>query len=366
MIFKRLWDLLRGTRHDYGLDRQSMWDKVRRHAFTFFHYNSPKKLLNLLAVFLQGVFRLKKIRGRPFIIKIESTVRCNLRCHGCVHGTAFPLSNRDMPLEMFKRICDELGDYLYKISLYIIGEPLLCPSLYEMISYASARRIGTVISSNFHAMDEQKAEQLIRSGLSHLIIALDAMDQGVYEQVRVGGHVERVLRNIEIFMRRRSDLGSRLPFVELQTIRNDLTRPQIPRIAEFARRMGIDRYTIRDDVQEFSLKPKNKACFWLWHTLLINEDGMVLPCCPAACTPEFMESELRDFGNIMNAGAVKVWNSPRYIQARGLFSFRRRHHLRHMDKDAVPICFYCGLFRTPDRIRDDARLVGLPVPKIFR
>ncbi len=289
MIFQRIWNFVRGTRHNYGLDRQSMWDKVRRHAFTFFHYNSPKKFLNLLLVFIQGVFRFRKIYGRPFIIKIEPTVRCNLRCPGCVHGTSFPLSNRSMPFEVFKRICDELGDYLYKISLYIIGEPLLSPAIYEMIAYAANKRIGTVISSNFHAIDAQKAEQLIRSGLSHLIIALDAMDQTVYEKVRVGGQVDRVVRNIEMFMKKRAELGSRLPFVELQTIRNEHTRSQIPRIAAFAQHLGIDRYTIRDDVQEFSLRPKNKACFWLWHTLLINEDGMILPCCPAACTPEFME-----------------------------------------------------------------------------
>jgi len=256
MPIKRFFSWIIGRQHDYGLNRQSMFDKVRRHWHTFLTYNTPKKMVNLIIVFLEGLFRRKVLIGKPPIIKVEPTVRCNLRCRGCIHSMDFPLSNRDMPMDMFKKICDEMGDYLYKISLYIIGEPLLNRDIYDMIGYAANKRIGTVISSNFHAMDEKRAERLIKSGLSHLIIALDSLDQQIYEQIRIGGKVDRVLNNLEIFMKKREELKSRTPYVELQTIRNDLTRPEIPKIADLVKRLGIERHTIRDDLLECSMEPK--------------------------------------------------------------------------------------------------------------
>jgi len=39
---------------------------------------------------------------------------------------------------------------LYKISLYVTGEPLIHRAIYDMIRYATERRVGTVISTNFH------------------------------------------------------------------------------------------------------------------------------------------------------------------------------------------------------------------------
>jgi len=233
MPFKRIVTWILNKRHAYGLNRQSMLDKVRRHWLTFLAYNTPKKFFNLIIVLLEGLLHRKRLYGMPPIIKLEPTVRCNLRCRGCVHGMDFPLSNREMPLEMFKKICDDMGDYLYKISLYIIGEPLLTRNIYDMISYASGKKIGTVISTNFHAMDEERAERLIKSGLSHLIIALDALDPKIYAQVRIGGKLDRVLQNLETFMKKRKELNSKTPMVELQTI-PDLAHIDIHYIAKIA------------------------------------------------------------------------------------------------------------------------------------
>jgi len=113
------------------------------------------------------------------------------------------------------------------------------------------------------------------------------------------------------------------------------------------------------------MEPKNKACFWLWNTMVINEEGTILPCCPAACAPEFMASDLRDFGNVMEMDIRQAWNTPRYVQARNLFSRRHGSGLKHVDPKNIPICFYCSLFRKPDRIHADAASAGLPVEKIF-
>ena len=344
-----------GQKQEYGLNRQSMMAKVQRHLGTFLKHGTLKKFLNLFLVLVQAVLRRSRIRGYPFFIKLEPTSRCNLRCTGCVHGTDLPIPYGDMPLAMFQRIVDELGDYLFKISMYIIGEPLLHPKICEMIEYASRRNVGTVISTNFHALNEERAERLIRGGLSHLIVALDAMEQGVYEQMRVGGKLDRVLQNLETFMKKRRELGAKTPFVEVQTIRNDLTRGQIPAIKAFVEGLGVDRHTVRDDVAGYTQQTvgKNKTCYWLWNTLLINEQGLVLPCCPTACTPEFMVSEMREFGSIDKIPDLReVWNTPRYQAARKVFAFRRSR-VRELDPNLLPICLTCAIFRQRELIEAD-------------
>ena len=348
-----------GPKQQYGLNRQSMLSKVKRHLGTFIRYGTLKKYINLLLVIFQALLRRTTIKGYPFFIKLEPTSRCNLKCPGCVHSSDMQIDFADMPLERFKNIVDEFGDYLFKISMYIIGEPLLHPKIYDMITYAAQRNVGTVISSNFHAFDEKRADRMIDSGLSHLIVALDAMDPSIYKKIRVNGNLEKVCRNLEILMKQKARKRSSLPFVEVQTIRNEQTLAEIPKIKAFVEGLGVDRHTVRDDISGFATYTgKNKTCYWLWNTALINENGLVLPCCPVACTPEFMKSEMREFGTLEGKGIKQMWNSPRYRDARKVFAFRRSR-VKEIDKDHLPICLTCAIFRRKERIEEDLIVCGL-------
>lgn len=363
MDLSRLQGIL-GRKQQYGLNRQSMLAKVRRHLGTFLRYGTPKKFWNLFLVIVQAVLRRTNIRGVPFFIKLEPTSRCNLRCTGCVHGTDLPIPYGDMPLETFQRIVDEYGDYLFKISMYIIGEPLLHPRIYDMVAYAARRNVGTVISTNFHAFDEKRADRMLDSGLSHLIVALDAIDPAVYGRLRVNGDAERVCRNLEILMKRKARRRAALPFVEVQTIRNDLTRDEIPRVKAFVEALGVDRHLVREDVAGYTTYTgKNRTCYWLWNTLLINEKGLLLPCCPTACTPEFMQSEMREFGTL-EQDLRQGWNTPRYRDARRVFAFRRSR-VRDIDRTRPPICLTCAIFRQKERILADLKACGLEGLPIF-
>jgi MoaA/NifB/PqqE/SkfB family radical SAM enzyme len=364
-MFKKWFRWMRGRRQEYGLNRQSPVDKIKRHLGTFVRHGTFKKFVNLFLVMLQALLRRTTIRGYPFFIKLEPTSRCNLKCRGCIHSTDFPIRYGDMPIELYQRIVDELGDYLFNISMYIIGEPLLYPKIYDMVEYAARRNIGTVISTNLHAFNEERAERMINSGLSHLIVALDAMDQGIYEQMRVNGNLEKVRTNLQILVKKKQERRSSMPFLEVQTIRNDLTREEIPKIARFLESLGVDRHTIKDDANEFTMfTGQHKPCYWLWNTVLINEEGLVLPCCPTACTPEFMASELREFGNLNEIDVKQIWNTPRYQDARKVFAFRRSR-VKEIDKNHVPICLTCAIFRGKERIEADLDICGLKDIPIF-
>lgn len=321
----------------YGFNRQSPFTAIQRHWITFFDYNSWKKMANLTMVLTQFFLRRPIIKGYPFILKVEPTSRCNLKCPGCVaHGTDFPIEEGDMSLELFQELCDEMGGYLYKISLYITGEPLLNHQIYEMIAYATKKRIGTVISTNFHAFDEEKAERMISAGLSHIIVCLDGVSQEVYEKYRVGGKVRRVTRNLDILTKKKREMKSRLPFIEVQAVRNGYNEEELPLIQEVVRRLKADRFTIREDLRGYKAAERNRTCFWLWFTSLVTETGAVLPCCASA----WWKSDKKEFGNVKTNKFSDIWNNQKYRKAREIFNGKGERSIHSL-------CAKCTIFRCP-------------------
>lgn len=334
---------------EYGKNRQSTIARMRRHWLTSVRYATPKKVFNLGLVLFDYVLKRPKMIGRPAILKVEPTTRCNLACPGCIaHGTDFPLAIGDMSLETFQRIVDEAGPYLFKMSLYITGDPLINRNVYKMIKYASERNVGTVLSTNFHPFNKTRAAEMLDSGLSHLIIGLEGITQETYSAYRVGGKVDTVLKNIETLMEAKKESGKKLPFVEIQTVRLAGNEHELPEIERVAREFGVDRFTIREDFREYKPAQKDTRCFWLWFTALVDEVGQLVPCCPASWSTD----ERRTFGSIVDNSFDEIWNGPQYVQARKLFRpGGKRAEL------ADSLCFGCDIFRSPETIEADRQLV---------
>jgi len=102
---------------------------------------SLKKLVNLILVRIQLKLRVSYVIGYPHFILIEPTNICNLRCPLCPTGRGEKgRSKGKMSLDKFKRIIDEIGDYLYDIELDNWGEPLLNKDIFELIRYANEKK----------------------------------------------------------------------------------------------------------------------------------------------------------------------------------------------------------------------------------
>jgi hypothetical protein len=86
-----------------------------------------KKITNWLLTESSVVFKPSRPWGFPTILQVEPTSRCNLRCKLCPVGTGLGRPVGDMDLPMFRRIIDELGEYLLLIMFWDWGEPFLNP-----------------------------------------------------------------------------------------------------------------------------------------------------------------------------------------------------------------------------------------------
>jgi MoaA/NifB/PqqE/SkfB family radical SAM enzyme len=98
-----------------------------------------------------------------------------------------------MPFDDFKKIIDELGEYLYKIDLHNWGEPLLNEEIYKMICYAHKHDIKVDLSTNLNFFNKIKARKLVESGLDCLIISLSGISQESYQKYHIGGKFNKVI-----------------------------------------------------------------------------------------------------------------------------------------------------------------------------
>ena len=110
--------------------------------------------------------------GFPTILQLEPTSECNLRCKICPSGTGMDRPSGHMDLNVFKKIIDEIGQYLFLILFWDWGEPFLNPEAYAMIEVAHQRGIKIMSSTNGHIFaDYEQARKVTLSGLDVLVFS---------------------------------------------------------------------------------------------------------------------------------------------------------------------------------------------------
>jgi MoaA/NifB/PqqE/SkfB family radical SAM enzyme len=311
-------------------------------AFVFNRHATPKKLLNLALVFVQHQFiKNSKVVGYPVRLVLEPTNHCNLSCPLCPAAR----DNKDhergmMKLQDFKKIIDEVGDYLFEIDLYDFGESLLNHQIYDMIEYASSRNIRTNLSSNLNVGDMEK---LVKSGLSNLVASIDGTSQEIYKQYRVHGDYDKVMGNVKALIAAKKAHGKSEPNLIWRFIVMQHNQHQVPELYQKAAELGmevdllpmrlstaIDHEFGQDNaevkskwlptIERFkraaykSKKPPRvgpKTCLFLWNQATINWNGTVTPCCA------IFDYESHSFGSVREPGGLMAaWNSDTYQRAR--------------------------------------------------
>ncbi|MBW1860478.1 MAG: radical SAM protein [Deltaproteobacteria bacterium] len=143
-----------------------------------FHNVPMKKIVNWIIVEVSIFFKPERPWGWPTHLQIEPSTLCNLRCAFCPVTTGLGRPTGLMGFDMFKKLIDEVGEYVFLLLLWDWGEPFLNPSVYDMISYAKERNIRIVSSTNGHLFSRgDHADKLVRSGIDSIIFAVDGISR---------------------------------------------------------------------------------------------------------------------------------------------------------------------------------------------
>lgn len=274
---------------------------------------------NILHSFVCWKMKNVKIGSKPFIVRIEPSDLCNLKCLSCKTPIK---NNNNQPLKLnlsdFKKIYDSLSKYTFRMTFYMEGEPMTNPELFEMIKIAANDKVFTSFSTNFTLMREEYLKPLFDSNLDWLSICLDGYSQKVYEQYRVNGNVEKVKNGIKMVMAYKREHNVKHPYINIYTIKFNHVLPEIDLIKSFCKRVKVDRLTFRPD--ESNLDGSNpieakflplKKCFWPWLSISVDADGSVFPC-PVA----FEKKNRQPYGNLLENNIDQIWNNNLYLETR--------------------------------------------------
>lgn len=275
--------------------------------------------------------------GYPVSISFEPTTSCNLRCPECPSGLRqFTRPTGMLQKNFFKETIDDLYKELMYLIFYFQGEPFLNPEFLEMVRYAHLKGIYTATSTNAHYLTDEKAKQTVESGLDRLIISIDGTTQGVYEQYRIGGKLDKVLEGAKNIVKWKKALKSKTPFVFFQFLVVKPNEHQIEEIKKLGAAIGVDQVRFKTaQVYDYETDPNNlipssnkysrykkdkngniqiksglqNHCWKLWHSNVITWDGIVVPCC-------FDKDATHQLGNLQTQSFKDIWHNSNYAQFR--------------------------------------------------
>ncbi len=273
----------------------------------------------------------------PLEVYLEPTNRCNLQCASCpLSRMTRPVGTIDMAL--FRRIADQL-DGCEVVNLYVYGEPLLHPSIDEMIGRLRARGVGTSLTSNGALLTEEAADRLIDAGLEHLIISIDTADEELYGQLRPGSDWTRVITGIRTIAERARSRGHRM-VIHVSAVQTDRLLDTLPEFLAFVRSLPVDgqRFERFIDLSRdrelasaapFPTAASRHTHFYLWRKLYVTWDGRAM-----VCPYHVYGGEDGLFvGDLRQETVAEVWNGPEMRE-------RRRRALAR--ESIMPACCGCG------------------------
>ena len=272
------------------------------------------KLSNLIRNHSEALGGVSRKSSKPISLYIDPAFACNLTCIKCpsslVREAGF--SRKSLSLEMAKRIMERYGAYIIRATLAVWGEPFLNKQLPELIALIKSYRCFVELSTNLSVpITPIKAEQFVRSGIDEMRLSIDGATPETYLKYRVGGNFELALANLRLLAETKARLGMTTPVLKWQFLEfpwNESEREQARHLAKengadvfysFPGRLWVDTPEIQartenDECVNMSKDSLYKilnnstkrrdahslfGCDFLNHSLSINSDGAVQPCC---------------------------------------------------------------------------------------
>lgn len=274
--------------------------------------------------------------GLPFFVSIEPTTSCNLRCPQCPSGLReFTRPTGMLQNRLFEKVISQLKKHLHSLTFYFQGEPYLNPDFLKMVSFANQQNIYTITSTNAHYLTPENAKQTVLSKLDKLIISVDGITQEVYEQYRIGGHLDKVISGTKEILKQKRLLKSSTPHVVWQFVVFKPNEGQIQAVKKLGKELGVNQVKIKTaqiydfehghhlipENEHYSRYKKNQSgqfeiknklldqCWRMWQGCVITWDGKVVPCC-------FDKDAHHKLGNLETESFETIWWSPPYTNFR--------------------------------------------------
>lgn len=281
----------------------------------------------------------------PLFYVIEPTNCCNYACPICPNRNYRASEKGYMNMALFKRILEQIKDFADVIQLYWVGEPLLSPSIIDMIKYCKRDTHAKImLSSNGSLLTKETVDKIVGSGLDKLIISMDAAESNkIYNQIRTNGDIRVLNENTMEMIKRNSQIDITLQFI-LTNVNEEEKERFVKKWARYPVTIRIQcLYTWANQLPELNdfsnhLSPmigkRRRPCSDLWYKMVVHWNGQVSLCC-------FDWTFKNVIGDLNTQSIEDIWNSDTI----------NRFRSAHMESNYSGLCEKCDAWATEDEYK---------------
>lgn len=264
------------------------------------------------------------LRNFPFLVDVELTNHCNLKCIFCMQQ-AMTRPKGFMSEGIFKKVVDECSEFNTPIRLIRVGEPSLHPKIIDFCKYAKSKGLLLHITTNGF-IKETDMNSLIELGLDSLIFSFQGATKEQYEIMRNNHRYDELKANVLKMVELRGNKEK--PFIHISCTMTDESKEEIDifvnywgHIVDF---VGIGKTNLSNlsasQIKSFetigklellkkqeTIKKEYRPCTEVYQKLSVDWDGKVTCCCG-------------DFDNFLTVGDLNksilydIWNNSRELK----------------------------------------------------
>lgn len=285
------------------------------------------------------------VKNFPKCLYIETTNACNLNCVIC------PRQNMKreigfMNFSLYTKIIREAAENgIREVVLHVFGEPLIYSrELFKMIEYAKEKKMKVHFSTNCLLLSRDNTKKILNSRLDSITLSLDGLKPSTYSKIRRNSNYQKVVKNIEYFLKEKNRLDKKSPSVNLQIIK---TKETLRELSGFKKRWSqflgnndkivVKEYTtFAGQARDWSIKSLKRSlkhslkklfpCRMLWTDLVVLWNGDVVACC-------------LDIDGRMKLGNCKKQSLKEIVNGKPLNAIKKMYLNGKIDN--LPLCISC-------------------------
>jgi len=302
----------------------------------------------------------------PFSAHIDVCSVCNFKCSFCFQADNAAMKQADlkrgmMPVDLFKKIVDDLGEFddkLKKIKIGNHGEPTLHPDLPQMIAYARNKDVADTIElfTNASKLTPELNQAIADAGLQRINISLEGLTSERYMQVAgVRQDMDELIQNIAHLYSVRGDCKMYIKIADrtssldkddhrihvlteqereyfYETFGNICDEIYIERIVPQWAETQADKQNEVDETGMYDQKIKKykEICPFVFMYLHFNCDGTTSPC-----TLDWPRKVV--IGNVNTQSAKEIWEGEALRQLRVAMLKDARNKINFCNNCSAPM-----------------------------
>jgi len=185
----------------------------------------------------------------PSRLYVECTAACNISCNQaiCAPETGITKTRQAgmLDFDLFTRVIDEAGPSLGRVDFFNYGEAFLHKRAVEMCGYIKTKfpHVYLYTSTNGLALTEERARQLVHSGIDEVTFSIDGATAENYVKYRQRGDFHKAIANLAAMADEKRKTGRDVPFINWRYILftwND-SDEEMALARRTAAELGVDR-----------------------------------------------------------------------------------------------------------------------------